>query len=215
MGARVQEWVDGRGCDTMLLRSSSSPALTAAGAWNRDLAGDADRYAAAVDEWAAYFRAEGIEAIGYGTVVLRRRVSGEPWFRVIQLPETIAGQASEHLQRIFAGVDVANDPDETLAARVLAPAPDLRVRQTLAPRGGGWQIAGAELELERGIGFRAALDEQTLRLLTAVDGTRTTGEVVGQVAGSPDETTGSTSSAACWNSVSWKLDVATGERFVR
>lgn len=188
VGPRVREWVDGRGCDTVLLHSSVSPALTAAGAWNRDLAGDADRYAAAVDEWAAYFRAEGIAAIGYGTVVLRRRAAGEPWFRVIPLPETLAGQASEHLQRIFAGVDAASEPDETLAARVLAPAQDLRIRQTLAPGDGGWQAAGAELTLERGIGFRAGLDERTLRLVTAVDGTRTAGEVVGAVVGSPDET---------------------------
>ena len=42
----------------------------------------------------------------------------------------------------------------------------------------GWTVVGASLSLEEGLGFRADVDEPTLHLLRALDGTRTARDAV-------------------------------------
>ena len=59
----------------------------------------------------------------------------------------------------------------------LAVAPAARFEQVVSPSE-GWTVVGAALTLEEGLGFRADVDEPTLRLLRALDGTRTARDAV-------------------------------------
>jgi hypothetical protein len=78
---------------------------------------------------------------------------------------------------MFAGVDAASTGDDALLDLRLSLAPAVRFEQVVAPSD-GWTVTSASLQLEEGLGFRAEVDERTLRLLRALDGTRTAREAV-------------------------------------
>ena len=182
VGPRLRSWVEGSGVDAILVHAATTDATTAAQQWNRELADDAGRFDAAVDEWLAYFAAEGIAQIGYGTLVLRRREHGEPWFAVTDLTERPSGQASEQLLRLFAAFDAVQLDDEALLRTVVVPAPTARLRHTREPGEGGWRDASTELVLEDALHRGARLDPGTRDLVLALDGRRTVGEVLAEAA---------------------------------
>jgi methylase of polypeptide subunit release factors len=182
IGPRVRSWVDGRGADALLLHAATTSASSAAAQWNRELADDAGRFDAAVDEWLAYFAAAGIEQIGYGTLVLRRRESATPWFAVLDLNEAPKGQASDQLLRLLASLDAVHLDDETLLRAVVAPVPTARLTRTLEPAAGGWRDAGAELVVADSVHRGARLDPATREVVLALDGKRTVGDVLAKAA---------------------------------
>ena len=61
--------------------------------------------------------------------------------------------------------------------RSLAIVQAARFEQVVAPSE-GWTVASASLELQEGLGFRADIDEPTLKLLRALDGRATAREAV-------------------------------------
>lgn len=182
-GPRVRSWVEGRGADALLLHAATTSASSAAAQWNRELADDAGRFDAAVDEWLAYFAAEGIEQIGYGTLVLRRRESGTPWFAVLDLTEPPQGQATDQLLRLLASLDAAQLDDATLLGLVLVPVPTARLTSTREPDpAGGWRDAGAELVVADAVHRGARIDPATRELVLGLDGRRTVEDVLASAA---------------------------------
>ncbi len=173
---RPREWLDGSGCDTWILHTTTDDPLSNAAAWTRDAVETPDEFGAALDRWTAYYRELGIEALAYGALVLRRR-DGANWSRGASLPPRPLEPASSHLLRMFAGVDAAAAGPEALLARPLAVAPAARFEQVVSPSD-GWSVVGAALTLEEGLGFRADVDEPTLRLLRALDGTSSARDAV-------------------------------------
>ena len=86
-------------------------------------------------------------------------------------------QASSHLLRMFAGVHLTTAGADALLDTPLVVAEAAGFEQIVAPSE-GWTVVGAALSLEEGLGFRADVDESTLRLLRALDGTRTARDAV-------------------------------------
>ena len=173
--ARPREWLDGR-CDAWILHTTTDDPLSNAAVWNRDALDDPGELGEAIDRWTGYYREQGIEALAYGALVLRRRERGNGWSRAAGLPAKPLEPASAHLLRMFAGVDAATGADALLALR-LVPARAVRFEQVVSPRE-GWTVTGAAVELHEGLGFRAEVDEPTLRLLRALDGSATAREAV-------------------------------------
>jgi Methyltransferase small domain len=173
---RPREWLDGCGCDAWILHTTTDDPLSNAAAWTRDAVDSPNEFAAALDRWTGYYDRIGIDALAYGTLVLRRRDGGN-WSRGTSLPPRPLEPASTHLLRMFAGVDAAAAGPDALLARRLAVAPTARFEQVVSP-GDGWTVVRATLSLEDGLGFSADVDEPTLRLLRALDGTRTAREAV-------------------------------------
>jgi SAM-dependent methyltransferase len=173
---RPREWLQGSGCDAWILHTTTDDALSNAAAWTREIGDSAEMFAAALDRWTAYYRELGIDRLAYGALVLRRR-DGESWTRGASLPPRALEPASAHLLRMFDGVDAAAAGSETLLGLRLALAPTTRFEQVVAPSE-GWTVTSAALALEEGLGFRADVDEPTLRLLRALDGERTAREAV-------------------------------------
>ena len=69
--ARPRGWLEGSGCDALLLHTSTDDPVETAMLWNRELLDRPEDYADALDRWLAYYRELGIEQLGYACVVLR------------------------------------------------------------------------------------------------------------------------------------------------
>jgi hypothetical protein len=201
---RPRAWLEGSGCDAWILHTTTDDPLSNAAAWTRDSAEGPEAFGAALDRWTASYRELGIESVAYGAFVLRRRETeragaaakrtpsgilarpgsaradsglADNWSRGASLPPRALEPASGHLLRMFAGVDAASAGDDALLDLRLSLAPAVRFEQVVAPSD-GWTVTSASLQLEEGLGFRAEVDERTLRLLRALDGTRTAREAV-------------------------------------
>ncbi len=169
VSARPLSWLAETGCDAWLLHTTTDDPLTTASMWNRDLEDDPDRYAAQIDRWVDWYRAEGIDALAYGVCVLRRRDGATNWTRSTRLPAGALHSASEHLLRLFAAQDFLGASADLAAERV-APADDVIVTHSLRRVDGGWASSGAELRLDGGLGFSAGLDGPGSALVAGLDG---------------------------------------------
>ena len=200
---RPREWLDGLGCDAWILHTTTDDPLSNAAAWTRDATESAAAFGAALDRWTASYHELGIESVAYGALVLRRHASttgaaatrtpsgvvarpgsagadsgpAQSWSRGASLPPRALEPASGHLLRMFAGVDAASAGDEALLDLRLSLAAAVRFEQVVSPSD-AWTVTSASLQLEEGLGFRAEVDEPTLRLLRTLDGTRTAREAV-------------------------------------
>jgi hypothetical protein len=176
---RPRRWLEGSGCDTWILHSSTDDALATAAGWHRDAA-TADEYGERIDRWLDYYRREGIAAVSYGAIVMRRRVGGGNWVRSTRLPSGRVGPADAHLRRLFAAQDALADltADDALLDRRLALVDRVALEQELAVHGGQWAPRSITLVLEEGIGFRAGLDRTTTAIVRRLDGARTLREIL-------------------------------------
>jgi Methyltransferase small domain len=170
----LRDWVRGRGCDAWLLHYRTSDRLAHAAGWLRPLA-DADEgeYEAALERWVGHLAALGVDAVGYGAVVLRKRAGGEGWIREDTLPLDKLEAAHEHTLRVFAAGDVLRSlgDDELLEAR-LALTPHHRLQQELTAGDGGFAVRSQTLELTDGLRFTVGVDRHTASLLPHLDGSR-------------------------------------------
>jgi hypothetical protein len=177
--ARPRGWLAGNGCDAWILHTGVEDPLTAAAAWNAELSTDENRYGAAVDRWLGYFRDEGIEAIAYSSIILRRRGGAANWVRDKELPNEPRERPAEHVLRLFTGVDLSERlaDDDALAAQTLALADGAVIESQLRRGSDGWAEA-VDLTLAIGIPFSAELDRSTADLIADLDGSRPLGEVL-------------------------------------
>ena len=173
---RPQRWLEGSGCDAVLLHTSTDDPIETATGWNRDLLDRPEEFADALDRWLAYYRELGIEQLGYACVVLRKRADGQDgWRRAQLLPRAALRPAGRHVRRLFETHDRLADVDQegTLLDRRLRVVEDAVVGQEMRFVDGRWQQEGVTLRLESGLPFSAELDPPTARLVRALDGSRT------------------------------------------
>jgi len=126
-------WSADSGCDSVVFTLHHETARESAALWEHE---------GELDSWLDFYRAEGIEEIAYGAVVLRRG-GARPWQGAVELAGGPAGHAGRHLERIFAAHDLLEDA--TVGALPLALAPDA-------------ELDGTRLRLRGGLGLRAELD---------------------------------------------------------
>jgi hypothetical protein len=132
--------------------------------------------AAAAEPWLADDRARGIEAISTGAIVLRKR-GGSNWTRFDELAVAPRGEASAHIERIFAGQDFLHslrDEEELLAATpALAPGVLLVERR----RADG-SLERARLTVDQGIPLAGRVPVAVAPLVAALDGRRRLAELL-------------------------------------
>jgi hypothetical protein len=185
--APLRRWVAGCGCDAWLLQSQQEDPLSYAAVWNRGRE-DAE-YASALDRWCDYYRQSGIEAIGMGAVVLRRR-SGVNWVRADVLAEDPKSDCGEQIVRVFEAEDALRTlvDDDALLARAFRLVDAHYLQQSLQLREGHFVIEESELRLRGGFAFRGRVDGPTLQLLQKCDGQTPMRDLVDErarAAGSP------------------------------
>jgi methylase of polypeptide subunit release factors len=164
--APLRRWVEGTGCDAILLRYASEDPLTHAAEWNESLRGDPERFGAALDRWTAYCAELGIERIGWGAVVLRRR-DGQSWVLALTGSGSRMVPAGHHLERLIAAQDALGELD---GASVLTLADDHRLDRSVRLGGGVGVLERAFLRLEGGLGTRIELDPEMLEVIASLAG---------------------------------------------
>jgi methylase of polypeptide subunit release factors len=172
----LRPWVEGSGCDSWLLHYRTEDPLTHAAGWLRPGAEtDPAGFAPALDRWVGALERLGVEAVGYGAVVLRRRAGGgSGWVATERLPLERLEPAGEHTLRVFAGRDLLATTT-TLADLLderLALVEQHRLSQVLAARGGGFTVESQTLELTDGLRLQIGVDRHTASLLPHLDGER-------------------------------------------
>jgi len=168
----LREWVRGTDCDAWLLHYRTNDPLTHAASWLRPLGeGDVPAFEDAIDRWTTDLGRLGIEAIGYGAVVLRRRASGRPWIREDPLPLDRLEPAGDHTLRVFAAQDLLEltSDAELLAARLVL-TPHHRLEQQLEAADGRFDVSTQTLVLTDGLCFTVGVDRHTASLLPYLDG---------------------------------------------
>lgn len=171
------EWVEGTGCDALLLTHEPIDPLTYATRWNEPRAKDPQAFSAAVDRWLAYYDDERVAAIGFGSIVLRNGDT-DPWIRGLVLQTPAVGDAGKHLLRLFAATD--NPLPADLTDVRLALVAGHRLDQTLRYRN-EYTIASVTMSLEEGVGTLAQIDALALPVLFALDGEVTVGEALAKL----------------------------------
>ena len=172
--ARPRGWLEGSGCDAVLLHTSTDDPVETAMLWNRDLLDRPEDYADALDRWLAYYRELEIEHLGYACVVLRKRADGaDGWVEAQHLPHAPLRPAAKHVRRLFETRDRLPDDNADLLDRRLRVVADAVVAQETRFAKGAWHPELLTLRLEKGLPFSAELDVPTARLIRGLDGSRT------------------------------------------
>ena len=181
----LRAWVDGSGCDAWLLHHGTDDPLTHAGNWLRhEIGHDPDGVRRRARPLARLLRA----ARDRGHRGRRRDPAAPSGRRTGCGPTELAGDrlrpASDHILRVFAAGDLlAGFTDErSLLGERFNRARGSRLEQRVAFDDGQWATDHIELRLEDGLGFTATLDPATAALVAELDGTRTLGDAVDDLA---------------------------------
>jgi Methyltransferase small domain len=168
----LREWVRGGLCDAWLLHYRTNDPLAHAASWLRPLGEtDVPAYEEAIDRWTQHLDGLGVEAIGYGAIVLRRRSSGRASTREDPLPLDRLEPAGDHTLRVFAAQDLLERADDSaLLETRLALTPSHRLVQHLEAADGGFAVQTQTLELTDGLRFTVGVDRHTASLLPYLDG---------------------------------------------
>jgi hypothetical protein len=181
----LREWVRDSDCDAWLLHYKTDDPLTHAAGWLGPLAtSSAAEHEAALDRWLDYLRNAGIEAVGYGAVVLRRRSGASNWVRLDEIPIDRLEPATMHTLRIFEAEDyLAALPGESALLEERFELVDAhRLEQELVCRDGRFEVGSQTLVLTEGLAFRAGLDRSTAMLLPHFGSDRRLADVVAATA---------------------------------
>ena len=177
----VFQWVDGTGCDAVVIRYASEDAVTYAAFWNHQLRYEGgDSFKHAMGRWLAEYRRLGIERIDSGMVVLRRTDDSTFRFAADALNRWPQASCSDQLERIFRGHDVLATiaDDDDLAALRPALVDGHRVHQSLTFRAGQYASHPALIRTVDGIGVDAHIRMEALDVLFRCDGQASLAELI-------------------------------------
>jgi hypothetical protein len=182
---RLATWFAGSGCDAWVMRAERRDAAVYASTWIRHTETfHPEAHLKYFEEWMAYYRELGIEAISAGLITMRRRSGVRNWFRADEAPARMIGAAGEYVELGCALTDfLATRPnDSALLNTPLRVSPDVRLDQTWAPGEQQMVEEGATLRLSRGLAYVGNVDPLMARLVFHCDGQRLLGELVKEVA---------------------------------
>jgi hypothetical protein len=147
-----------------------------------------DRLSGLYEEWMDYFEREGIEAITYGLISMRRR-AGANWVRYVKVPKGAPAPDGEHVLRRFQMRDFLESAagDGALLDGRFQLAPDVRVEQHYAAKDAAFAAVKTRLHLARDPEFYTMEADGTVaRFVLSYRGTRQLREVLDEMAVSMD-----------------------------
>ena len=182
--AAVESWIADLGCDALILHYDTLDPLPYAAAWNDGVAGGPDHFSATLDSWLDYYGERGIEAIGMGAVILRRRTGTRNWVKTAKLARGPSGAAGIQVRRLFAAQDAlaATADAAGLLDWSFAAVDGHRLQQTLTFKGGGYTTEDAVILLDDGLGLANGVPAQALHVLLRLDGSSTLRDIVSETA---------------------------------
>lgn len=180
---RVRGWVAASSVplDAWVIEREVLDPLAYAELWVRDggTAPGSAQYAPMVEAWLADFAARGVEAVGFGYLLLRHAASASPALaRYERVTQPVAGALGAHQERALAVWDLLDDRDvTTMAFRVAGDVTEAR-----------HHLPGAEapsvIELRQGGGLARTVpaDPALAALVGACDGDLTIGALTAAIA---------------------------------
>ncbi|MDQ3644453.1 MAG: methyltransferase [Actinomycetota bacterium] len=188
----LREWLQGSGCDALLLHHLSEDGLEYAAKWNTRHRRDPATHARVLDRWTGYYRDAGIGELATGGVALRRRRGGEPSIATAEMATGPAGSAGEHVLRILDAAELlAERGDDSLLATPFAVVPGHRLHRERTHTGEGYGPETVRMVLDDSAGLSSEFGPAVAAILAGLDGTRTPGDLVPLLAqalpGSDDE----------------------------
>jgi len=148
----LRGWFEGTGCDALVWVTDTQDASSYATTWIQQTERDyLERFPELYDAWMRYYDREGIEAVSYGLIAMRR-ASGRPnWVRFIRARSGSSAPGGDHVLRRFQLEDYleARPGDHQLLEERVRLAPDIRLEQHYAPKEGGFSAVSTRLHLTR------------------------------------------------------------------
>ena len=177
------QWVEGSGCDALLLRYRSEDGLTYAAKWHAEIhVSDPERYTSTVDRWVTHYRQAGIQRIASGAIILRRRSSREPnWIRHDEMPQAPIGCGTDHALRVFEAYDVL-EASSDLRQSKFRLIDNHNLAQRLVYRNSTYTVAETMLSPAEGIGFQVSVPAAVLPVIFRLDGQRPLQQLIEEVA---------------------------------
>jgi hypothetical protein len=181
---RVGPWFEGTECDAWIIQSQVEEVEQYALNWIRHSAPSAEQASQEFNAWLDYYEGARIEAVGLGMITMRRRSGGAGWVRFDDLKQPLDTRCGEAIATGFELEDwIRAHPDDAgLLASRLAASPDAELQQRSSTGPNGWSVDRQELRLVRGLRFSGTVDWTTANIVAACDGTRTVGELFGDLA---------------------------------
>jgi len=172
-GERLSDWIPD-GCDALVVQREVLDPAAYVELWLKDagLHGAAD-YATRYDTWLSWFEDQGIEAVGFGWINLRR--SGRSARELLEWPYEVEQPVAPAIAAWGRMLDVSVGPDTRLRAR-----PDVRQETVGAP--GAEDPATVLLRQQRGLRRARQVDTVAAALVGACDGDLTVGQILDAVA---------------------------------
>lgn len=172
---RLAGWVDG--CDALVVQREVLDPASYVELWLKDAGrhGGPD-HAGRYDTWLAWFEEQGIEAIGFGWINLRR-TDAQPALRLEEWPYDVEQPIAPAVANWAGAVDALSDlTDEALLAARPVTRPDVQ-QETQGPPGAEHP---ATIVLRQQRGFRRARQADTVEaaLVGACDGELSIGQVL-------------------------------------
>ena len=177
----LEEWFVGLNCDVLALVERTEDASEYALTWilgteTKVPSEVAQRY----ETWMAYFEREGIEAVSYLFITLRRSAAGTTWIQIDDPPCRIVGPCGDELFHFFqcrSAYGSAVGTNELLGRR-LTLEPQTRLVQEYTATPGGLEICHIEVKKTGGLQYPLTVHRNVARLLAGCDGSRTVRDLV-------------------------------------
>jgi protein-L-isoaspartate O-methyltransferase len=170
---RIAGWVPD-GCDLLVVQREVLDPAAYVELWLKDagLHGDVD-YLVRYDTWLSWFEVQGIEAVGFGWINLRR--SGRSARELLSWPYDVEQPIAPALRDWASATDVVVDPGSHLVARA-----DVR-QETLGPPGAE-DPETIVLRQQRGLRRARQVDTVEAALVGACDGDLSVGQILDALA---------------------------------
>jgi methylase of polypeptide subunit release factors len=177
-----REWVANSGIDAWVIQREVQDPAEYVEMWLRD-AGEhlGPTYRQMYDDWLTGLEQRGVRAIGFGLISLRRGERDLPLRRFQHVPQEWSQPVADEIERWFAVQDEgALDPSGVLR-KAWSLRPDVVVEQHV---GAGQGDPVLILRRTGGMRWSAPVDSFGLEVLSALDGERSTAEIIVEVADS-------------------------------
>jgi methyltransferase family protein len=171
---RLTSWVDPE-CDALVVQREVVDPASYVELWLKDAGqhGAAD-YAVRYDTWLSWFEEQGIEAVGFGWINLRRSGSADPARELLEWPYDVEQPVAPAIRDWAAGVDAVVGPDAHLVVRS-----DVQQETTGQPGAADPEVV--VLRQQRGLRRARRADTVEAALVGACDGDLSVGQILDAV----------------------------------
>jgi methylase of polypeptide subunit release factors len=162
---------DGSGCDVWVLKVNEIDAPLYAAGWIRQQESSPQGFQEELRTWLDYYEREGISAISWTFVTMRKRSGADNWFALSELELPMDDRCGNHVKRCFQGYDaIARHTPAELLELCPRVSSDSRLEQSFAPDDEGWSPDASRLVTAKGLPIEGGVDVHVANMLVRCDG---------------------------------------------